>query len=105
MIRHVGRFSSASLIGSIMMVLGKGTIIGVSAVLTYILIPQMHPEVTQPIIGAIIVAMVAYLVGSLFLSVFSFSATAILHCFILDEDKGGNARSPECLEAFLDQND
>ena len=88
-----------------MMILGKGTIMGVSILLTYILIPQMHPDVTQPIIGCGIVALVSYLVATLFLSVFSFSATAILHAFILDEDQGGNAAAPECLEAFLDEND
>jgi hypothetical protein len=49
--------------------------------------------------------MVAYLVGSLFLSVFSFACTAILHSFILAEDTGGNIPSPESLKAFLDYND
>lgn len=37
-IRHVGRFSSAGMIGSIMMILGKGTIMSASAALTFILI-------------------------------------------------------------------
>ena len=85
-IRHVGRFSSAGMIGSIMMVLGKGTIMAGSAALTFVLIKFQYPQVTQPLVGTVIVAMVAYLVGSLFLSVFSFSCTAILHSFILAED-------------------
>jgi hypothetical protein len=46
MIRHVGRFSSASMIGAIMMVLGKGTIMGSSAVLTYMLIETQYKDVT-----------------------------------------------------------
>lgn len=104
-LRHVGRFSSASLIGAIMMVLGKGTIMGASACLTYILCQNMYPEITQPIVGTVVVTLVAYLVGSLFLSVFSFSATAILHSFILAEDQGWDAYSPECLKDFLEAND
>ena len=88
-----------------MMVLGKGTIMGSSACLTYILIQNMYPDITQPIVGTVVIALVAYLVGSLFLSVFSFSATAILHSFILAEDQGWDAYSPECLKDFIEQND
>ncbi len=49
--------------------------------------------------------LVAYLVGSLFLSIFSFSSTAILHCFLLDEDTGGSKFSPKSLQGFLDLSD
>jgi len=49
--------------------------------------------------------MFAYLVGSLFLSIFSFSVTAILQCFLLDEEVGGSANTPESLKSFLDYND
>jgi hypothetical protein len=40
-----------------------------------------------------------------FLSIFDFSALAILHCFIVDEDFGGSSRTPESLKSFLDLND
>lgn len=49
--------------------------------------------------------MVAYVIGSLFLSIFSFSCTAILHCFIMAEDTGSNVESPESLKPFLEKND
>jgi len=76
-----------------------------SAALTYILIKFQYPEVSQPLVGACIVAMVSYLVGSLFLSVFSFSCTALLHCFIMSEDQGINANTPKSLEPFLELSD
>lgn len=41
----------------------------------------------------------------MFLSVFSFGCTAILHCFILDEDTGGSDFTPEALVPFLTMND
>jgi hypothetical protein len=41
----------------------------------------------------------------MFLSVFSFAATAIVHCFLLDEESGGNGSTPECMKAFLDHHD
>jgi len=80
-----------------MMILGKGTIVGASSALTFIFIKESYPDIQQPLIGTGIVAMVAYLVGSLFLSIFSFSCTAILHSFILAEDTKCNIASPESL--------
>lgn len=50
--------------------------------------------------------MISYLVGSLFLSIFTFSATTILHCFILDEDTGGaSGLTPASLVPFLEKYD
>jgi hypothetical protein len=49
--------------------------------------------------------MVAYIVGSLFLSIFSFSSTAILHCFLLDEETGDGKLTPDSLKSFITEND
>jgi hypothetical protein len=50
------------------------------------------------------VVCIAYLLASIFLSVFSFSSTTILHCFIVDEEvKGG--RRPESLIPFIEANE
>ena len=88
-----------------MMILGKGTIMGASAALTFIYIREGYPDVTQPLIGTLIVAAVAYLVASLFLSIFTFSCTAILHSFILAEDQQCKIPAPASLQPFLDYND
>lgn len=40
----------------------------------------------------------------MFLSVFSFASTAILHCFIFDEDTGGSENTPDALQGFLEGN-
>jgi hypothetical protein len=104
-VRHVGKFSSAAMVGWIMMLLGKGTIMGVTGYGTIIYMKSAYPEVEQPFVPAILVAFVAYVVASLFLSIFSFSATAILHCFIMAEDSVGcNVPSPKGLQAFLEKN-
>lgn len=87
-----------------MMILGKGTIVGTSVWLTYLLTTKFAKEVTQPILPAVLIGLVAYLVASLFLSVFSFACTAILHCFILDEDTGGDdSLTPESLIPFMEK--
>mmetsp|Transcript_29339 Transcript_29339/g.44209 ORF Transcript_29339/g.44209 Transcript_29339/m.44209 type:complete len:428 (+) Transcript_29339:627-1910(+) len=105
MIRHAGRFSSASIVGWIMTLLGKGTILGASVWLTIILVEAQYPFIQQPIVPAVIVGVIAYVVASLFLSIFDFASLAILHCFIMDEDFGGSSRTPDSLKSFLDLND
>lgn len=59
----------------------------------------------MPMIPAVIIGILSYLIASLFLSIFSFSCTAILHCFLLDEDTGGSAVTPDSLKSFLDYTD
>ena len=108
-VRHAGRFGSAAIIGWIMMMLGKGTIVGVSTYITFLIVRYNHgykyQEVQQPLIPAICVGMIAYVVGSLFLSIFSFSSTAILHCFIMAEDTGSTIPAPPSLQPFLAEHD
>lgn len=82
--------------------LGKGTIMGVSGFITVAIIKASYTEVSQPFLPAGFVVIVAYVVGSLFLSIFSFSCTAILHCFILNEDVQGKCPPPESLQPFLE---
>lgn len=96
-VRHAGRFASAALIGWIIMMLGKGTIMGLSGYITILIIKSSYPEVQQPFLPAGFVVIVAYVVGSLFLSIFSFSCTAILHCFIMAEDTGSECPAPKSL--------
>ena len=104
-LRNAGRFGSAGIIGWIIMMLGKGTIMGASAFLTIVIVQAKFPEVQQPFVPAIIIALVAYIVGSLFLSIFSFSSTAILHCFLLDEELGDGKNTPDSLASFIDETD
>ena len=44
-IRFAGRFGSAAIIGWIIMILGKGTIMGVSGYITVLLIKSLYPHV------------------------------------------------------------
>ena len=85
------------------MFLGKGTITGISAYLTLLIVQYKYTHVQQPFIPAAFVGAIGYVVGSLFLSIFSFSSTAILHCFIMAEDSGVNVPTPESLKPFLDE--
>lgn len=99
--RNAGRFSAASVVGWIMMMLGKGAIMGLSCYLTFLIIKEAAPEVDQPVVPTMVILLVSYMVASMFLSIFSFSSTAILHCFLLDEDTGGSKFTPDGLQGFI----
>lgn len=105
-IRHGGRFGSAAVVSFLMVWIGKGCITALSVWLTILLVQQMHPDVTMPLIPAVFVGLFAYVVSTLFLNIFSSSALAILHSFILTEDQDGpKDHIPESLKAFLDKED
>jgi hypothetical protein len=105
-VRNAGRYSIVSGIGMILMFLGKAIIMGSSGLIAYIIIMNsyLRGEIYSPIFPIIVVVIISYLIGSIFLSVFSFSTTAILHCFILDEEVEGN-RCPSSLLEFKKVNE
>ena len=88
------------------MFLGKAVITGLTGLIAYIIImnSKLNSQVTSPIFPTIVSAVIAYLISSVFLSVYSFASTAILHCFIMNEDIGVSDH-PQCLNGFLQAND
>ena len=101
-IRNVRIFAATTTISFIMNLLGKGQIVGLTAWLC-LLITQQFIEVDNPMLPAIFAAVIAYLVSSLFLAIFDFSALAILQCFITQKEDGANDEdAPELLRQFLE---
>lgn len=85
------------------MLLGKTIIISSSGLIAYIIIvnaKKLKDNVSSPIFPTIVCAVIAYLIGSVFLSVYSFSSTTILHCFIYTEEIGVKEH-PKKLNDFL----
>jgi hypothetical protein len=72
------------------MFLGKAVIVTSSGLIAYIIImnSDLENKVTSPIFPTIVSVFIAYVISSVFLSVYSFASTAILHCFIMSEDIG-----------------
>lgn len=105
-IRNCARFSIIAGIGVILVFVGKSLIMIGSAWICYIIIMNsgLRQSLYSPVFPIIVVIVIAYLLSSIFLSVYSFSATAILHAFLADEEIGGN-RQPDSLKKFIDAND
>ena len=89
------------------MFIGKALIMILSGWIAYLIVmnaDSIKDEIYSPVFPIVVVVIIAYILGSVFLSVYSFSATAILHSFLLDEEVGGN-RAPSTLRKFMDDCD
>jgi hypothetical protein len=101
-IRNAARASAVSIISGILAVLGKGFIVAACAFMTITIVQSTQPQVKQPYVCALLISFWAYMVSSIFLSLFEDSAITILYCFILDEEHGGSTKTPDSLRPFLD---
>lgn len=88
MARNPARFNAVAWTGAILLFIGKALISTACGFLTITLCTAMYTEdpIEQPFIPAIFAVLFAYMISSVFLTVFDFSALTILHCFCLDEE-------------------
>lgn len=105
-VRNCARFSMVTGIGYILIFLGKALIMILSGWIAYIILmnsSNIKGKLYSPIFPVVVVVGISYLLASIFLSIYSFSATTILHCFILDEEVKGN-HAPKSLMSFIERN-
>ena len=95
------------------MFVGKATVLSLSGWIAYLICmdeKNLKENLQSPIFPVIIVVFIAYLICSVLISLYSFSATTILHCFIIDSElstKAGrnNSHTPQSLQSFLAVNE
>ena len=95
------------------MFLGKAVVIILSGWIGYLILMNernLKESLQSPIFPIIVIVFIAYLISAIFISLFSFSATTILHCFIIDSElsttKGrNNEYTPKSLQPFLAKNE
>ena len=88
-LKHAGKFAVVSGLGGIFMLLGKMTIASVTTFLGFIIIdnwPAIRDELQSQFAPLIVIFLIAYVVGAVFISVYSTSTDAILQCFLVDTD-------------------
>lgn len=57
--------------------------------------PYFNERVSSPYFPCIVAGIIGFLIGAIFMSVFSFAADTVLQCFFLDEELGdGKGRPP-----------
>jgi len=86
---NVIRFGAMHTLGCIFMFLGKLFVISLTGLICYLIIVQAETpgeSISSPWFPVIVTCIIAYLIGSGFMSVVSFSMDTILQCFLLDEE-------------------
>lgn len=90
-VKNAFRFGAVHSIGAIFMFLGRLLIICVTVLICYLQMtqwPAVKNKVSSPYFPCIIAGIIGYLIGAVFMSVFSFACDTILQCFLLDEELG-----------------
>ena len=109
-LKHADKFMLVSGIGNIFMFLGKMSIASLTAFVGYIILENwisIKKNLDSPMAPTIVIFMIAYVVGAVFISVYSISADTILQCFLVDTDisiQQGREEAhhrPEALEGFI----
>ena len=101
---NVARFGWLHTIGSILNWFGVCLVAGLNGFGAYIALTKLDEfkeTVTQPLIPAIIVVLMSFIIVKAFLSIFSYSLDAILQAFLLDEQLGfGGTARPDDMSKF-----
>ena len=98
-VKNALRFGAVASVGEIFLFLGRIFIICVTVAVCYVQMtewPEVKAKVASPYFPCIIAAFIGFLIGAIFMSVFSFAGDTILQCFLLDEELGaqGKGRPP-----------
>ena len=103
-LKNVIRFGWLHTIGSILNWFGVCLVSVLNAFGAYIALTKIEDykeSVTQPLIPAIVVLLMSFIIVKAFLSIFSYSLDAILQSFLLDEELGfGGTARPDNMSKF-----
>lgn len=97
-----------SSIGSIFLALGKMCIASVTTLIGFFILqnwPSIKNDLESPMLPLAVIFCIAYVVGTIFVSVFSISANTIMQCFLVDTEVGGDSHGaknrPAALESYI----
>lgn len=106
-----GTYAAMNVVGWIMTAIGKGVISALSVFVTVVLAQEnkwtQTPDyqVQQPFVPAFLVLLIAWVVASLFFTVFDFAGLTIMQCFLtckeVSTSSGGKVFAPKALRAYL----
>ena len=88
-LKHSGSFLFTLGIGSIFNILGKLTVCVGNVTVAYCIMkfwPEIYDEVNSPIGPLAIVFIFTYVISTLFMGMYTTTATALLHCLFADVD-------------------
>mmetsp|Transcript_14011 Transcript_14011/g.14033 ORF Transcript_14011/g.14033 Transcript_14011/m.14033 type:complete len:378 (+) Transcript_14011:797-1930(+) len=110
-LRNAGRFLTLGTIGGVFILLGKWTITICATFIGYMIIThasKWKDDIYSPVFPTIVFLFCAYVIASIFMSVYGMACDTILQCFLVDEELGKKsdrppAHSPQVLQDFLNR--
>jgi hypothetical protein len=88
-LKHGDKFLAVSGLGNIFMFLGKMSIASLTTFIGYLILEnwaEVKDKIDSPFVPLFAVFLISYVVGAVFISVYSISADTILQCFLVDTD-------------------
>ena len=88
-LKHTATFFFTRGIGGIFNLLGKLTVTVLNCVIAYCMlkyVPQLNIKVNSPIGPLLVVFLISFSISTLFMSMYSTTSTAMLHCLYADVD-------------------
>ena len=88
-LKNSDKFLLISGVGNVFMFLGKMSIASITAFLGFTILQnwtQVYEKLDSPMVPTIVIFLIAYVVGSIFISIYSISTDTILQCFLVDTD-------------------
>jgi len=111
MVKHAAKFTLVEGIGNIFNALGKMAIAASTTCIGFVMIyywKSVREQTPQFIAPLLVIFMVGFIVGSVFISVYSTSSNTILQCFLVDLDiseqrkQDGAQHRPDSLKEFIE---
>ena len=88
-LKHAGTFAFTHGLGTIFNFLGKLTVSVVNVIIAYCILkfwPEIYDEINSPIGPLLVVFAFTFVIATLFMSMYTTTATALLHCLFADVD-------------------
>ena len=82
---NMGRTGAMSVVSFFLMFLGKVLIATATTGFAAIFMHFKYPDISSPVLPMVVVFVLAYLVGSLFMAVFEVAMDTVFLCFLIDE--------------------
>mmetsp|Transcript_23391 Transcript_23391/g.23015 ORF Transcript_23391/g.23015 Transcript_23391/m.23015 type:complete len:177 (-) Transcript_23391:37-567(-) len=109
-IKNALRFGITHSVGCIFMFVGKLFIVCSTALVSYAILETwdyVGDQISTPYGPVFVVVVIAYVVGAVYMSVYSFASDAILQCFLYDEELAALANRPAgnrppIMNSFID---
>eukprot|EP01017_Pseudomicrothorax_dubius_P000639 TRINITY_DN0_c2295_g1_i1.p1 TRINITY_DN0_c2295_g1~~TRINITY_DN0_c2295_g1_i1.p1 ORF type:complete len:101 (+),score=39.87 TRINITY_DN0_c2295_g1_i1:1-303(+) len=92
---------------SLFIIIGKLFICTLTVLCGYMIITRSETfktKITSPIGPSICFAIVAYVIGAIYMAVYGVASEAILQCYLVEEEHGSVEKCPEEMRDFVENN-